>query len=398
MTDEIFYLIGSFIIGVLFFSISYKLIMSSIKQMQNENVLKDFETIYYSIESLCKNPNNGLGINYEIPTSIKVVYATDDIENFGFVENFVDSKIYSKGMNFCIFFKDEEKPRCKKLSCQLLMPFLGTLDYQNDFQLLVNKILGKKSIKKYNIYIQNLAGKVVITKDDYINILNFDISYDDYIILVLQLNGEVENFGEKANQIRDTWAEMSPLKKCKDKVKVIAIEDICYIPNQQGICNGDQSTYYQTFYNILECADKNNLGFYNRIVGVLNEDYVCSLPEGSVEGYTAGYGSPVIVAKSKTLETTIHELGHTYGLCDEGYGSGCNNKCESGYSMSGGSSCDSGDICCPNYPEENSIYCTAILCKDCQDNSIDRKCSYDFSFSSSSYLHLEKELEKYCGD
>ncbi|MCX8179394.1 MAG: hypothetical protein N3E38_01485 [Candidatus Aenigmarchaeota archaeon] len=402
MSDEIFYVITSIIIGILIFFVVYKLIMVSIKYIQNENVLKDFEDFHSNIEYLCRaGPGNGVGISYEMPNSVKVIYATDFVSEYDYVSNFVDTIIFSRGKNVCLFFKDEDEPRCKKTSCEVIMPYLGTLDYQNDFQLLVNKILGKKLVKKYNIFLQNIAGDILITKDRYVDPseINFDIRYKDYVIVFLQLNGEINNFQQIVDAIVSNWAEKTPLKNCNDKVKAIVVNEICHVPNQEGVCRGDGKTYYQTFYNMIDCANKASLGFYKRIVGVLNQQDICSINGGVVKGYTLGYGSPVIVANGE-IEMAIHELGHTYGLCDEGYGSACDERCESGYSLSGGADCEEkSDICCPNYPEFNSIYCTAFgeNCYDCTDTNKQRQCSYAFNFASSSYNHLEEELGEYCG-
>lgn len=393
MPEEILYLIGSLIIGLLLFSIAYKLIMSNIKQSQNEVVLKDFENLYHEINYVCEMTGNyGFALSYEIPASVKVIYATDNPKDFEVASILVDTNLYSIGSNLCLLFKDETQPRCKKLKCRAAMPYIGSLDYQDDFQLFVNKILGKKLIKRYSIYLQNYAGFVVVTRDEYLDVtqLNLDIDFDDYIILAVQLNDEIEGFEQKTDEIANKWKEMTPLKDCPVNVKVLRLPDICNIPDQQGICGGDAATYYQTFYNILECASKSNyFGFYDRIVGFVKGNSVCELNGGRVEGYTFGYAMPVIVAsQGNYLEITIHELGHTYGLCDEGYGSGKDDRCESGYSMSGGDSCDPGDVCCPNYPEENSIYCTWNKCN--------RECTYAFNFAPSSRMHLERELKKYC--
>ncbi|MFH8080988.1 MAG: hypothetical protein QXO84_03895, partial [Candidatus Aenigmatarchaeota archaeon] len=85
MTDEIFYVLAGFILGVMIIFIAYKLVMVSIKYMQNQAVLRDFEDLYESMEQICMaGVGNGIGISYEIPVSVKAVYATD------FAEEYVD--------------------------------------------------------------------------------------------------------------------------------------------------------------------------------------------------------------------------------------------------------------------------------------------------------------------
>jgi hypothetical protein len=392
VSDEILYLIGSFIIGLLFFSLAYKLIMANIKQSQNQNVLDSFESLYNEINYVCESTGNyGLGLNYEIYPSVKLVYATEDPNDFEAASAFVDTTLYSRGKNLCIVFKDEEAPRCKKLKCNVVMPYIGSFDVQDDFQLFVNKILGKKLVKKYKIYLQNYGGRVIISKDEYVDFsqIDFNLNYNDYVFLFIQLNDKVDGFEEKAKEISEKWKEKTPLNKCQTNVKIITLPEVCNVPDQQGICDGDPQTYFETLYSILDCASKSNyFGFYDRIIGFVKDEYVCQLPQGSVEGYAFGYGTPVIVSQKSYLEIAIHELGHTYGLCDEGYGSGADPRCESGYSMSGGDYCEAGNVCCPNYPEVDSIYCTWDKCNT--------GCTYAFNFAPSSYKHLEKELKKYC--
>jgi len=90
-------------------------------------------------------------------------------------------------------------------------------------------------------------------------------------------------------------------------------------------------------------------------------------------------------------------MGHTFGLCDEGYGNCLSDSCPSGIILGvcqeGTGECfQMGSYCCPNSPELNSIMCSSDPCN--------RGCSFAQRFASTSYAHLENELivkNKYCG-
>jgi hypothetical protein len=54
----------------------------------------------------------------------------------------------------------------------------------------------------------------------------------------------------------------------------------------------------------------------DRYVGLTDDD-IAVRGNRSVSGYTFGLDYQAIIAESKRAEITAHELGHTYGLCDE---------------------------------------------------------------------------------
>jgi len=102
-------------------------------------------------------------------------------------------------------------------------------------------------------------------------------------------------------------------------------------------------------------------------------------------------------------ENLAHELGHFFGLCDEGYATGDLETCSSKIATckeskpstkSDGSAsscliCSSGP-CCPNKPEKNSLMCSYDGCE--------RGCTSGSFFAKSSKCHLVKELANngYC--
>ncbi len=230
-----------------------------------------------------------------------------------------------------------------------------------------------------------------------------------FTILYIQLNGKISNLQSDAEAGKNLWVSLTPLNKCPQRIREIAVTDkICNVPDQQGICgsNGDQ-VFTQTMQNILDCADNwGYKGTYTRIVGVVPGSVVCSGAGWSILGYT-NYGQvQMVTAESNILETSSHEMGHTFGLCDEGYGIAKCPECNTlpnGICSFGGTGCTSpsgqstvtkqdclqeGGIACPEVPEYNSIHCTANPCNS--------PCSYAPQFSNSATAHLEKVLAPYC--
>ncbi len=198
-----------------------------------------------------------------------------------------------------------------------------------------------------------------------------------FVILTIQMNSPVPNFDSISQNCKNRWVGISPLKNCPDVVNVIAESKICPVSNE---CNA--------FSELLNCAK--NWGYegkYTRIVGIKHGSYVC-LP--GIMGYTLKNYEVVVTIDSNIDLVCSHEFGHTFGLCDEGYGNSLCNDCASGICNVGGLECSGIGHCCPNKPELNSIMCSVDLCN--------RGCSFGNQFAPSSYTHLEKELNKYCGE
>jgi len=215
-------------------------------------------------------------------------------------------------------------------------------------------------------------------------------------------------FREIGNNFRDTWVDITPFQNCPERVRVVFSEYICEIPIQEEICSPHpekaERTFRETNRAILNCVK--NFGYenvYTRVVGVLNKESVC----GNYYGYTGGYNYPIVISKPNVAPMggiqyiCSHEMGHTFGLCDEGYGNAICVDCRNGFGgicSFGGSGCfgettskqckKEGGIDCPNIPETSSIMCTLDLCN--------RMCNYGTGFATSSFGYLDGELGEYC--
>ncbi|MEM5829294.1 MAG: hypothetical protein QW040_00400 [Candidatus Aenigmatarchaeota archaeon] len=194
-----------------------------------------------------------------------------------------------------------------------------------------------------------------------------------FVILFVQMNTQVPNFNSLAQKCKNAWVSLTPLSKCPWNVEAIAIED--------KICRADECN---AFEYLLKCVDKWGYGGkYTRIVGVKHGSSVCG-----VLGYTLKNYEIVVTTDSNIEEVCSHELGHTFGLCDEGYGNSLCPNCPSTICNTGRFGCSGVGHCCPNTPEQNSIMCSFDYCG--------RGCSYGNRFGQTSYAHLERELSNYC--
>ncbi|MFH0711017.1 MAG: hypothetical protein V1944_00395 [Candidatus Aenigmatarchaeota archaeon] len=206
-----------------------------------------------------------------------------------------------------------------------------------------------------------------------------------FTMLYIQVNGKVPNLEAEAQAGKNLWVKLSPLKACPDKIRAIAVT------GDSKVCNVDEC---DPFDAMIRCIDQWGYLDYTRLIGVVPKDYVCRSGYGGLAG---GYGSPMLTAERYVEDVSSHEMGHTFGTCDEDYGSGpCQQtQCQSGWcTPGGGTGCSSvgpeGEFCCPNHPEINSIYCST------RGQQCGRSCTYAINFAPSSYAHLEKELNKYC--
>jgi len=190
------------------------------------------------------------------------------------------------------------------------------------------------------------------------------------------MNTQVPDFSSLAEECKNTWVTLSPLSECPNAAEVIVVTD--------KICSTNEA---DAFDDLTNCAI--NWGYggkYTRIVGVKHGSYVY---QPGILGYTLKNGEIVVTIDRDIGNVCSHELGHTFGLCDEGYGNSMCSQCTSGICNIGGLRCSGSGHCCPNSPEQNSIMCSQDYCG--------RGCNEGNRFGLTSYAHLEKELISYCG-
>jgi hypothetical protein len=248
---------------------------------------------------------------------------------------------------------------------------------------------------------EKMNGRSLTKSHKYANFGNYEISYvckcdgleysssdsinsnseREFIILFIKMNELPEGYKTNLQKAVDLWVKLTPLTKCsKDKIKVLIDDRVC------GSNAG------------MECVQNwGYAGKYTRLIALTNN-----------KGYGgSAYDDIIYIDYSRGdsqwfIEAVPHELGHTFGLCDEGYGNRLLAECPSGISWCGGfgCGCNKPKQCCPNKPEKNSIMCTALCC-DISDNpcksSHEGICSYKAEFAPTSKAQLEKELDKYCG-
>lgn len=203
----------------------------------------------------------------------------------------------------------------------------------------------------------------------------------------------ISNFGNVAKAARDAWVSLSPFKECPDRV--------CYLFEDTKICPVSETDRRNgNALNIIQqCATSwGYAGKYDRIIGVVAGDCVYNEGESCIGGYTYLNYPALVSSGTRITNVCTHEMGHTFGLCDEGYGGGRCSSCPSGWYTVGGRDCydncyvPEGEelYCCPNVPEKDSIMCSMDACR--------YGCSEGYAFTSTSYTYLRSRIiQQYCG-
>ncbi|MBU5689749.1 MAG: hypothetical protein QXM68_00480 [Candidatus Aenigmatarchaeota archaeon] len=166
MADEILGIVSAIIIGILVFTLGYRLLSVSINQAHYESTIQNFNKLYSNIQSVCQQEiGSRTIIRFQVPIVVRVIYFTDDNTNaLPAVTNLIENSQQSQGKYLCMQFKKEQDIRCEKLSCNGVMPYIGALEEYNDLQLMVNKILGKPLIKEYFLNIEkNINKDITVT-------------------------------------------------------------------------------------------------------------------------------------------------------------------------------------------------------------------------------------------
>ena len=164
MPAEWLYIAGGIFIAMLVFVIAYNLLTMQMIQAQKQNALADFNDLLTDIETVClQEINNSMFTKINIPTSVRVLYVTDDTKNplAKVVENITNEQI-NVGKNICLQFIDEQIIRCKELTCNTTMPYMGSLPEYMDIKIMVKKILGEALVKQYSLLIVKTGGDKVI--------------------------------------------------------------------------------------------------------------------------------------------------------------------------------------------------------------------------------------------
>jgi hypothetical protein len=165
MPADWLYIIGGIVIGMLVFVIAYNLVTVSIKQAQEQTFLTSFKDFYTDIENVCiQEINNYIITNIAIPTSVRVLYVTDDKKNLlPTVVEKIKNKEMNRGRNLCMQFADEQSLRCQDLTCNTNMLYMGSLPENMDIKIMMRRILGQALVKEYSLLIVKTANGVLAT-------------------------------------------------------------------------------------------------------------------------------------------------------------------------------------------------------------------------------------------
>lgn len=163
MPENWLYIAGGIFIAMLIFVIAYNLLTMQMIQAQKQNALADFNELLTDIETVClQETKNYMLMKIEIPTSVRVLYVTDDTKNVlpKVVED-ITNEATNTGKNVCMQFNDEQFIRCKELTCNTKMLYMGSLPENLDIKIMVKKILGEAPVKEYSLNITKVLGNEV---------------------------------------------------------------------------------------------------------------------------------------------------------------------------------------------------------------------------------------------
>lgn len=207
-------------------------------------------------------------------------------------------------------------------------------------------------------------------------------------LVFVQINAETADIKEKAAVITENWMRSTPLNEYRDCVETVVLNNTC------PASNTSQRSLLLKEARACAIKDPSSVN-YTRIVAIPNvEGQVGGCADGDVALVYNGEGE----CYGDFSLLVIHELGHTFGLCDEGYGIIKNDKCSAGFCACKDEdttdsnvycgSCNGSCECCPNRPEEDSIMCAIDVCEN--------GCTHGVKFTPASYQWLSKELAPYC--
>jgi len=101
-------------------------------------------------------------IKLKVSGQVRVVYVTDDTLNPlpSVIDEIKDGET-NKEKNLCMQFQDEENLRCKELTCNVSLAYMGSLPESMDIELFVKKILGQAPVKEYSLVLTKTKGDEV---------------------------------------------------------------------------------------------------------------------------------------------------------------------------------------------------------------------------------------------
>jgi len=159
-------MVAGIVIAAIALVIAYNFIGRVIDFSQRQNSLQNFNTLRNNLENACTQEYKYFEkMTFSITPQIRVVYMTVDTENPVLkVIDEIKNQEKSYGNYLCLQFKDEpDKLRCEKISCDVSLPYMGSLADYEDFWQAVNKILGRPNVRTYDLTITKLAASVKVT-------------------------------------------------------------------------------------------------------------------------------------------------------------------------------------------------------------------------------------------
>ncbi|MBU5688294.1 MAG: hypothetical protein QXJ06_03520 [Candidatus Aenigmatarchaeota archaeon] len=234
MAEETMLIVGSIVIGILVFMLTYRFFIIISYNSLNIMALNEFNKFYSEIDFVCSQETKSTAkINFTITENTRVVYASDNQKPvLKVTENIKNGKI-SDGNYICMQFKNQQEPKCYETKCKVYMPYVGSLEIWNDFKLFVNKILGKPLVKEYDFEIKKTIYGVDLSYEGY-DSLKVPVLAVSYI--PLDTNGEIDT------SLTGDWKEKD--KEKLENYTVELTENLCSL-----ITEGTIYKYFDNYEN-----------------------------------------------------------------------------------------------------------------------------------------------------
>lgn len=339
------WVIGGITISILAFSIFLNIFSDLNIQRHRVATMESFEMLSSDINSFCdKFGSEKFTKKVTFSDLTSGLYASaDGVDR-------TNAAGVSRGKGLCINFTNHVE--CKKLSCEIQ---LSSRVRQKGLLSLINKITGSYGFQEYEIRIYRVNGEVrmealpydipsgalttttrgrttttrVITTTTLrgTTTTTFPASPDIKLRLIfvpVNWGSDDQAFRNAAEDHFKFFIKNTPLEGCdyKAKIEIIPVSRQCHItPNPSyPLCNVYPD---DIFVKLRDCA--NRAGYtlvpdVDRIVGITTQNIQVYDPSMGCLDHVAGYAQlreNAVIVEHMDPSVTAHELGHTYGLCDE---------------------------------------------------------------------------------
>jgi len=373
---------GGLVISFIVFAFFLKIFFDVNVERHRQSTMESFDMLASDLNSFCDR----FGLESVTKTAsfselARNLYVSDDGE-----DHTVDQ--ISSGRNLCIDFRGSIE--CQPLGCVVE---LKSDVRETSLASLINRIAGNFGFNEYRIRIYKVGDQVKMGIEPVEVITTTTASPTTtarrtttttivqqpsmrLIFVPVNWDSGQDVLNNAVDDHFNTFIENTPLDSCRGKVLKIIAQN-CQITGQfDNGCNLGPGNNRDVLADIKNCADSQGIIYdpnKDRIVGLTDDDIQCwdgASCNSGCAGYTYIPQTTVILEYGdKTI--TAHELGHTYGLCDEYLYAAWDQQ-----NSDVGGCPNSYPVCCSDHPSCSS-------CDNCLDTCMTSLCAGNICTSRS---------------